>query len=81
MRMGAGLKTITFNNGVRLIVKDDLIPILIAQFNRLSLSANVAGTTEADLNKVNYTNRPCLVSDFNNLQRQDKLLDKFCKIS
>ena len=68
------MKTITLNNGVRLIVKDDLIPILITQFNRLSISANVADTTETDLDKANYTNYPCLISDFNNLQRQDKLL-------
>ena len=68
------MKTITLNNGVRLIVKDDLIPILITQFNRLSISANVADTTETDLDKANYTNYPCLISDFNNLQRQDRLL-------
>lgn len=67
------MKTITLKNGIKLIVNNNIAHILIAQFNRLSISANIADTTETDLDKTNYTNDPCLVSDFNNLQRQDRL--------
>ena len=68
------MKTITLYNGVKLIVNSNIAHILIDQFNRLSIPANVADTTEIELNKVNYTNYPCLISDFNNLQRQDRFL-------
>lgn len=68
------MKTITLENGIKLVVNVNIAHILITQFNRLSILANIADTTENDLDKANYTNYPCLVSDFNNLQRQDRLL-------
>lgn len=68
------MKTITLKNGIKLIVNNNIAHILIAQFNRSSISANIADTTENELDKVNYINYLCLVSDFNNLQRQDRLL-------
>lgn len=68
------MKTITLENGIKLVVNVNIAHILITQFNRLSILANIADTTENDLDKANYTNYPCLVSDFNSLQRQDRLL-------
>lgn len=68
------MKTITLENGIKLVVNVNIAHILIAQFNRSSISANIADTTENELDKVNYINYLCLVSDFNNLQRQDRLL-------
>lgn len=68
------MKTITLENGIKLVVNGNITHILIAQFNRLSISTNVADTTKNDLDKANYTNYPCLVSDFNYLQRQDRFL-------
>ena len=68
------MKTITLKNGIKLIVNNNIAHILIAQFNRSSISANIADTTKNDLDKVNYTNYPCLMSDFNYLQRQDRFL-------
>lgn len=69
------MKTITLENGIKLIViNSDIAHILIEHFNRLSISANITDTTETDLDKVNYINASCLISDFNNLQRQDRLL-------
>lgn len=69
------MKTITLENGIKLIViNSNIAHILIAQFNRLSISANIADTTKNDLDKANYTNYPCLVFDFNYLQRQDRFL-------
>jgi hypothetical protein len=68
------MKTITLENGIKLVVNGNIAHILLAQFNQLSISANVADTTKNDLDKVNYTNYPCLMSDFNYLQRQDRLL-------
>jgi hypothetical protein len=68
------MKTITLENGIKLIViNGNIAHILIEHFNRLSISANITDTTETDLDKVNYINASCLISDFNNLQRQDKL--------
>lgn len=67
------MKTITLENGIKLIVMNsDIAHILIEQFNRLSISANVADTTQNEVDKANYTNYPCLLSDFNHLQRQDR---------
>jgi len=69
------MKTITLENGIKLIViNNNIAHILIAQFNRLSISANIADTTKNDLDKVNYTNYPYLISDFNHLQRQHRFL-------
>ena len=69
------MKTITLENGIKLIViNSNIAHILTEHFNRLSISANITDTTETDLDKVNYINTSCLISDFNNLQRQDKLL-------
>lgn len=69
------MKTITLENGIKLIViNSNIAHILIAQFNRLSISANIADTTKNDLDKVNYTNYPYLISDFNHLQRQHRFL-------
>ena len=74
MRMVGEMKTITLENGIKLIVNSNIAHILIAHFNRLSISANIADTTLDELDKVNYTNYPCLISDFNHLQLQDRLL-------
>lgn len=74
MRMVGEMKTITLENGIKLVVNGNIAHILVAQFNRLSIPANVADTTKNDLDKANYTNYPCLISDFNHLQQQDKLL-------
>lgn len=69
------MKTITLNNGVRFIViKGNRIPILVDHLNLLSILASIADTTKNDLDKANYINASCLISDFNNLQRQDRLL-------
>ena len=68
------MKTIILENGIKLVVNGNIAHILVAQFNRLSIPANAADTTEIELNKVNYTNYPCLISDFNHLQRQDRFL-------
>lgn len=69
------MKTITLENGIKLIdINSNIAHILIAQFNRLSISANIADTTKNDLDKVNYTNYPYLISDFNHLQRQHRFL-------
>ena len=69
------MKTITLENGIKLIViNSNIAHILIERFNRLSISANITDTTETDLDNVNYINASYLISDFNNLQRQDRLL-------
>ena len=64
------MKTITLENGIKIIViNNNIAHILIAHFNRLSISANIADTIKNDLDKANYTNYPCLISNFNNLQQ------------
>lgn len=69
------MNIIILENGIKiLVINNNIAHILIAHFNRLSISANIVDTTKNDLDKANYTNYPSLISNFNNLQRQDIFL-------
>ena len=60
------MKTITLENGVKIIVANDNIAhIFIKHFNQMSISAKISDTTESDIEKANYSNTPNLISDFN----------------
>ena len=62
------MKTITLENGVKLIVADDYIAnILNEHFNKIPTPSKVSDTTASDINKTNYSNAPNLISDANHL--------------
>lgn len=62
------MKTITLENGVKIIVANDHIASLfIKHFNQMSISAKISDTTASDIEKANHNNAPNLISDFNRL--------------
>ena len=62
------MKTITLENGIKLIVaNDDIASLFIKHFNQMSISAKISDTTASDMEKANHSNAPNLISDFNRL--------------
>lgn len=62
------MKTITLENGIKLIVANDNIAhIFIKHFNQMPISVKSSDTTASDIEKANHSNAPNLISDFNRL--------------
>lgn len=62
------MKTITLENGVKIIVaNDNIASLFIKHFNQMSISAKISDTTSSDIEKANHNNTPNLISDFNRL--------------
>lgn len=60
------MKTITLENGVKIIVANDNIAhIFIKHFNQMPISVKISDTTASDIEKANHNNAPNLISDFN----------------